>query len=419
MTLRTFLLCTLTALAVSSCGGGTTTTAGGIGGTGVSYGPVTAFGSVIVNGTEYNTNSATFTKDGVSTTQAGLGVGMVVSVTHDNSALPNAKSVSFSDNAQGPVSNITVTDATTGAGTFTVLGITVTVNTLTVFSGNSTGLIGATPLLANDIVEVSGQLTGANAVTATRIEKQNVTCASAGLAMEVKGTASAMNANQHTFMIETQLVDYSAASPVASFSDGDYVEVKSATCPSSPGSALLATSIDLARAGANLSGLDHPDRGDLEVKGIVSGASGSATICTFTVNGQLVTTDSSTLFQGVDCTTLADGNLVEVHGQLNTAIPPVLLASQISSEDSGAQVGGTLIGAVHVTSRTSPFEGTITVGTTAGIVVGLGTLFEGDTQTLNLATFDTNPPGQLCAEVKITRGASPVAIGIHQEDCAP
>ena len=49
-----------TSLLLSSCGGGGTTSEGGIGGTGVSSGRVSQVGSVFVNGTHYDTDGAEF-----------------------------------------------------------------------------------------------------------------------------------------------------------------------------------------------------------------------------------------------------------------------------------------------------------------------------------------------------------------------
>ena len=320
MRLRTFLFSTLTALAVISCGGGGSGgLAGGIGGTGVSSGPATAFGSVIVNGVEYNTDSANFKIEGTpvgvgSTGQQQLAVGMMVSVTHDNSK--NAKSVSFQDNAEGPVANIVVTDPVSGAGTFTVMGLTVTVNKLTVFSRNTSGLIGTSALVPADIVEVSGQLTGTNAILATRVEKKSVVCEGVGLRIEVKGTVSNVNpTGLGSFDISssgaTLQVNANGHMP-SGLAAGNYVEVTSTACPS--GSTLIASAIDnTVSAGPDLRELDHPGQGDLEVKGIVSGMTTTPQGCLFSINGQQVSATTSL------CATLLNVNLVEAHGQLCSA----------------------------------------------------------------------------------------------------
>ncbi len=139
MTLRAFLIGIFMALAVISCGGGGGNFAGGIGGTGVSYGPVTGFGSVIVNGVEYDTSSADFSVEGTNGDQSDLAVGMVVTVTHDDN--DNAKSISYKDNVEGPVANKIDVDGVNGS--FDVLGVAVTVDSLTVYEG-TTGITALT-----------------------------------------------------------------------------------------------------------------------------------------------------------------------------------------------------------------------------------------------------------------------------------
>src|SRR5512139_1871774 len=83
-------LALLAAVGLASCGGGGTTTAGGgSGGTGV--GPVTGFGSVLVNGVEYSTNNANVVIGGVENRpESELKVGMRVRVDGGFSATGNA-----------------------------------------------------------------------------------------------------------------------------------------------------------------------------------------------------------------------------------------------------------------------------------------------------------------------------------------
>ncbi len=404
MTLRAFLIGTLTALAAVSCGGGGGNFAGGIGGTGVSSGPATAFGSVIVNGVEYDTRSASFFIEGApvgsgATGQNKLAVGMVVSVTHDGNG--TAKSVSYSDNAQGPVANLN-----TGAGTFEVLGITVTVNSLTVFAGGITDI--TTGLNAGDIVEVSGQLTGTNALLATRVEKLSMTCPlSAGQKIEVKGTVDNVSSSSYGghggFTIGTLNVDANNLLP-DKLTSNDYVEVTSSACPS--GGILVASAIKTTEAGPDLSHLD-PGEHELEVKGIVAQFASNATDCTFFVNGQSVKASGS------QCNTLANGTLVEVHGQVDSG-GVLIVSGSIDNEDGGEHVADHFTGQVYVDTHTSPFQGTIHVGSSATtITVTLNTQFEVEgTQTYNLDSMASSPS---CAEVQIN--SSNIAVSIHKEDC--
>jgi len=425
MKFRNLLLSALSALALLSCGGGSGggMSAGGIGGTGVSSGPVTGFGSVIVNGVEYDTTSASFTVEGSAagtgrTGQNKLAAGMMVSLTHDSGKPPLAKSVSFQDNAEGPIATITISNSTTGTGTFTVLGLTVRVNNLTVFA-NTSGLIGSTKLSDGDIVEVSGQLTGTNELVATRVENKMPNTCAAGI--EVKGTVRNVDAGSGRLDItssqDTLHVNANGHMP-STLQNGDYIEVKSNTCPAS--STMVASAIitdSSVHEGPDLSKLDAGAT-ELEVKGVVAGTGGTSPTCHFTVNGQPVQTTTSTQISSGNCATLIDDTLVEVDGHLNNGI---LIASTVQNEDSESVAADHFVGTVVVDMHSSAFKGTIHMETSGGpgqsIGVDLNTQFEGQTQEYNLDTMKASPT---CAEVEVNTVSGGLhAISIHQEDCGP
>jgi len=102
-----------------ACGGGGGEQVAGIDARGnptpvgvTSKGTISGFGSVIVNGVRYNTNSATFTIDGVSGSQSDLSVGDVVvlqGTVNDDGTSPTATSVTFDDAVEGPISAINTT----------------------------------------------------------------------------------------------------------------------------------------------------------------------------------------------------------------------------------------------------------------------------------------------------------------------
>lgn len=389
---------------VTACGGGSSTSSSttGIGGTGITYGPVTGFGSVIVNGVEFETSVADFSVEDSSTgiDQGDLDVGMVVTVTHDDS--DNAKSVSYQDNAEGPIANKLDIDGVNGS--FDVLGITVTVDNLTVYEGTT----GITALANDDIVEVSGLITGENTVLATRVEVKGACPLGAGEEIETKGTISSI-IDANTFTIGTLTVAYADGVAPDGLQAGDYVEAKSNACPVA--NTLTATEIELENEGPDLSDLDEGED-DMEIHGVIANAAGSAPECTFDVNGQPVSTDAGTQIEGdVACDTLADGDIVEVEGQL---VGGVLVAAQISNEDSDEEVDSELTGEVSVISQTSTFEGVITVNGSADITVDINTVFDGETQDFNLDAI-AGSAVPVCAEVKID--AAMHALSISEEDC--
>ena len=77
---RHFTLMAVLLVGMAACGGGTQLAGGGIGGTGISQGSITAFGSVWVNGVEFDTTNAAISRDGSTVAQDDLHIGMVVTI---------------------------------------------------------------------------------------------------------------------------------------------------------------------------------------------------------------------------------------------------------------------------------------------------------------------------------------------------
>jgi hypothetical protein len=280
---------------------------GGITGTGIAFaiGPVTGFGSVIVNGVTYNTNSATFMQDGAVATQSDFKVGQYVLVqgTIDQGGTTGvANSVSFDDNVDGPVSSV---DSATGS--FVVLGQTVTTDGTTSFDDGCPATLAG--LLGVAAVEVSGPVMSNGTIAATRVE-----CKTVAGELEVTGIVSGHNAGAMTFMINALVVDYSAATidnfPTAGIiNDGDPVEAKGNALGGA--GELLATSVE--HKGADLA----DNEGDhAEIEGFIT-RFGSAT--DFDVSGIAVTTNGSTIFDGGVAGDLGLNLKVEVEGLFNAA----------------------------------------------------------------------------------------------------
>ena len=107
---------------------------GGIGGTGISAGPITAFGSVFVNGVEYNVDQATFTRNGQWVSgQQEYRIGEYVTVkgtVNADGITGNATEVNFNSDLQGIVTAVSTDNITIG-----IMGQTIQVNSLTVFHG--------------------------------------------------------------------------------------------------------------------------------------------------------------------------------------------------------------------------------------------------------------------------------------------
>lgn len=275
---------------------------GGITRTGVAFavGPITGFGSVIVNGVTYDTNSASFTKDGQAAIQADFSVGEVVVVTgtiDDNNSNAVAQSVEFDDNVEGPVTSET-------ADTLIVMGQTVLI-------GANTSIDDSCPasLLSAPAVEVSGPVDSNGVISATRIE-----CRAIAGEFEVNGTVSGHNAGATTFMINDLQINYSAAAidnfPVGAINNGDPVEAKGVTFDSSGNPHVLtATRVEFKGARFADNEGDH-----IEIEGFITRY---VSPTDFDVSGVPVMETSGTVYQGGTSADLGMNLKVEVEGEFD------------------------------------------------------------------------------------------------------
>ncbi len=291
----------------ASIGGATA----GIGRTGIAVGPVTTFGSVVVNGVHFNTDSAVFSVNDAVGTQGDLRVGQIVVILgtiDDDGTTGTADSVSFDDTVTGPVESIDI-----AGNQLVVLGQTVLVSPDTSFDDDFSpaSLEGVS---VGQIVEVSGQIDADGNIVATRIEPKPI-----GSQFEVHGTVSNHDATNMRFNINDLVVDYSTAMlddfPNGQISDGDFVEAKGTNL----GGELLASEVELEDL------LPDANDGDrVEIEGFITRF---ASAQDFDVSGLPVTTDDNTVFVGGDATDLGLNIKVEAEGDLDAN--GVLVATKI------------------------------------------------------------------------------------------
>ena len=309
------------ALLVVGCGGSDNNTAG-IDRTGApaiaAYGPISAFGSVVVGGVHYDSSNASFTIDGSPGTQADLAVGDVVLVKGSldaGGATGVATSIRFDNNVEGPIASI---DAT--GGTFVVLGQTVRVTADTSFD-SAIQPAALSSLLVGDIVEISGLVQSDGSIDATRIERKQ-----AGGEYEIVGTVSGHDGVVKRFNLNAQVVDYSAAQlenlPGGTVANGQRVQVKG----SLGGGVLNATRVEYQ--GDAFAGTSGERR---EIEGLITRF---ASVSDFDVAGLTVTTTSQTYYENGTAADLALNVRVEAEGSLNSA--GVLVASKIGIRRSGS-----------------------------------------------------------------------------------
>ncbi len=324
-------------LAVTSCGTTTDYAGGGIGGTGISVGKITEFGSVWVNGIEFDTTGAKIIKDGVSVLEVVtddkdeppiyLRRGMIVIVRGEFSPdgmTGKASSIEFSDNLEGP---ITAGSIDMYNQTFEVLGQTVKVDVDTVFDE----IIGFAGLRDGNIVEVSGFVDATGIIHASYISLKSETFEGHGAEIELKGIIT-HNPDTGKFTIGSLTIDFlsegleTAARNAAD--NGLFVEVKSSAGVID--GVLIATEIDIEEKG------HHVEAGhEFEVEGYVTVES-VLTDGMFKLEGQSVQITSNTIFEsGASIADIVVDVKLEVEGTVDAFGVLVADKIEIESGDDG------------------------------------------------------------------------------------
>ncbi|MDH5391786.1 MAG: DUF5666 domain-containing protein [Gammaproteobacteria bacterium] len=308
-------------------------------------GRITGFGSVYVDGVEFETNGTSVTIDGVPATEADLHVGMIVNLTgSDNGANGNALSISFDDELEGVVTQ------TVANGGLIVMGQSITVD-------NSTNLQGFAlidDLLVGDEVEISGYPDGNGGIHATFIELEGSYVD--GEEIEVKGLVSALDAQAMTFTLGSMTVNYANAdtSEAANLADGLYVEVKSTSAPVA--NVLAATKVELENDGAYGVSGDHGE--ELEVEGLITSLDTASSPNTITVNGQTFAVPA-----GIDVSAYAVGDMIDLDIEVSGT---ELLITGIEAESDDDHPGKIEVEAIA--SATDTVNNTITL---AGITISV------------------------------------------------
>lgn len=307
-----------------------------------SKGVVTAKGSVFVNGIRFHTGAAAVLIDGVPAVEDNLKVGMVVKVrgtVDDTTQTGTATLVEANDALEGTISAV-------GANTITVMGQTVRVedNVTRLNDDDAQKVFASANFTVGERVEVHGFLDDNGGLRATRVARKTEG------EFEVKGFVVSIGSG--TFGLG--LVPGGAATVTVTGSlpagavVGSIVEIKSSAAPAN--GTVTATLVKLEdRIGV---------AGEkVEVEGIVMAG---GTVDSFTINGQKVVTNTSTLFEGGLKADFAVGVKVEAEGPLdaNGAIVAVkvVFRSNIKIEADASAVtasGLTVLGkAVAVNSFT-------------------------------------------------------------------
>jgi hypothetical protein len=312
-------------------------------------GRVSGYGSLFVNGIEFETDNADFYIE-ESLAIGGdelIDLGMVVRITgsHDGQS-GVADSVEYRSELRGIVNNNALDS--NGIGNLEVMGQIVQVDANTVFNDATVQDIPVTALIANDVVEVSGFSAGLGTIYATRIELISRNWTAGSEELSIKGIVAGLAGS--SFRIGNLAIDFSSASlPDGVPDNGWYVEIEGDSF--SPTNAFEADSVESEGEGI----LTVADDGDeVELEGY---ATSSLLNSRFHLNGQEVQVSNETRYQNGAEADIVEGREMEVEGVMNGTL---LLATEIEFESSEASVQE-MTGTVESITTSSGNTGSLTL----------------------------------------------------------
>jgi hypothetical protein len=291
-------------------------------------GRITGFGSIFVNGVEFETDSSVVEINDQSLSENELEIGMIVTVhgsVNADGVTGVASAIRYARELEGVVTSSTVTG---GVGTLVVMGQTVNVDGTTTYkndSGNAT--YDDIDLLTNPhVVEVSGYTDGNGTIYATRVELDSLTLG-AGEELELKGLVKSVDTVNDTFQIGGITIHY-GSSLLNDLTEADlqagnntlYVKVK-ANSYSDP---LIASKIE--KEGDGEIGESGSDGEEFDLEGVISAEDSGAG--TLTINGQVVIMPVD-----FDFNTVAPGDKFEVEGTYNS--DGILVVEEYESRSEG------------------------------------------------------------------------------------
>jgi hypothetical protein len=289
---------------LAACGGG--------GGGGVSMtdatviGPITGFGSVMVNGIRFDDDNAVITIEDAIQARDQLRIGMVVrvqgQVRSDGTGVANQ--ISYNDCVEGPITAMNRVQ-----NTLTVFGETVQVDEDTVFDGVTLRDMNAFAI--GDLIEVSCMPVREQRMRASRIEHKG-TFVNGSSTIELTGVVANLNLAQGTCTVGASTVDFSAIAEAdlpQGLANGMTVEVSGKRFEN--GVLLMDRLRDRDRDRIHV-----PDGDLFEIEGYVANF---VSISDFEIDGYKVNASSAVIKNGT-ATDVVEGVKVEVEGTMTDGV---------------------------------------------------------------------------------------------------
>jgi hypothetical protein len=296
--------------------------ANGIGGTGITMGAITGFGSIYVNGVKFDTDNAQFSRDGVDAKlQSDFSAGEVVKIigTVDKAAGTGvATDVIFSDLVEGPIT------ALIDANTIEVLGQIILTDELTVLHGVKT----LSELTLDNMLEISGFTNAEGNILASSIKLLQDSF-SIGSILDVEGTISEIDPITKTFKLNGNLIIDYGSSLFEGLSEADLVDNLYVALSSEQN---IQNNTVIAHT---LYAIDTSLEIDViyEIEGLITRF---VSPTEFDIDGIPVSTNAKTVYKNGSATQLGLNQFAIIKGTSNAN--GVLIAEQINLFDSSSEV---------------------------------------------------------------------------------
>lgn len=286
---------------------------GGIGGTGISVGPITGFGSIIQNGVRYDVSQARFIRDGGSVSdQSHYHVGEIVKIqgtVNADGVTGKATQIDYGSLLQGQITAISA-----DGKSLYVLNQLVRTDSLTML--HTVKLL--SDLGVGNIVQISGARDAQGVIRANSLTLQQNSFIDSTSTQLIEGRITQVDVFTQTFILNGLTIDYSRVVRDALPTVNEYVQVTSKT--SLQNKVLQASTITAAKEFVQF---NTGEKAELE--GLVTAFINSSR---FALNGQLVVTTANTEFENSTPADIKLNAVLEAEGKINSQ--GELVAEEIS-----------------------------------------------------------------------------------------
>jgi hypothetical protein len=377
-------------------------------------GQITGFGSIYVNGIEFDTAGASYeVDDALASNDDALAVGMVVKVEGSVNAdglTGSAFSVSYDDDVEGVVEQLMTDSNDVNIKSFLVMGVKVIADASSTNFESSDPNFSFETIAEGDVVEVSGDYGPDSSLFATYVEEQSADDDE----YEAKGTVSNWNSTDSFDLVLRNgsfiMVTLAAGAeiPSAGIEEGQFVEVEGTIDdPAADPKALTAFKVELE----DNDRLDDDDD-EVEVKGVLNYDAASGT---WSVKDIELAFGGGTEYKPVSLEDMiadqsAAGMTVEVDGE---KVGEVLQVDEIELEEDELEFKADVEGKADNGTLTLSFGG---ASGTVSVIVTSETMFLDDDSVVSFNYDSINVGDKVEIEARWGEDGAIYASNLHLED---